>query len=81
MANHTSNKGLASRLYKEFLKLNSKKYNPVTKTGKTLEETFHWRGQAEGNTHMKSRSTLLAIREIPSKIGMRFHYTLTRMTK
>ena len=40
LANHISDKVLASRTYKEFSKLNRKKNHPIKKMGKRLEQTY-----------------------------------------
>ena len=44
--NHISEKGLASRIYKEFSKQQKKANYQIRTWAKKHEETFHWRGES-----------------------------------
>ena len=77
-ANDLSDKGLVSKIYKEFIKLNSKKQSNhewAKDMNKNLsEEDLHM-----ANKHMRTCSTSLAFREIQLKTAMRSHLTPVRM--
>ena len=76
-------KGLLSKIYKEYLKLNNKKMNgPTKKMGKRSEQTPPPnRRYTSGNKHRKRCATSYVIRGLQIKTTMRYHYTPIIMTK
>jgi hypothetical protein len=82
-ANYTSDKGLITRIYREFKKLNSSKINKTTKKWATeLNRTFSKKEIQMAKKHMKKCSPSLAIKEMEMQIKtiLRFHLTPVRIT-
>ena len=76
-ANDVINKGLISKIYKQFVQLNNKL--PNQKMDRRPKQTFLKDDIQMINRHMKRCSTLLIVKEMQIKTTRKQHHTLLRI--
>ena len=79
--NHICDKGLNSRKYREFSKLNNETNNPIKKWARYFNRHMTKSDIKLASKKLKRCSKSLTIREMKIKATMKYYYTPIRMSK